>query len=241
MKTTIRNKDIEIIVKIDLTQLGYQKPYFSITGEVYPADKPATKRNLIASGCCHDAIQAITNEFDDIIALHLSDIDGQPLHPLENGFYHYAEGINEDGTPVYFKNEEERQKAEETRSQYIYREFLKRTKLENTAFANEAFRALSSHRYLSDTEKKLPENYYKNCINQIEKEYKKSYVLVKERNNKALAHHLRISIKEAEAIPAGLTKQQFNERYIKANTDRWKQEADAAIKKYNLCKRTSQG
>lgn len=234
MKTTIRNKDIKVIVKISLTQLGNQKPYFSITGEVYPADKPATERNLISCGCCHDDIQAITNEFDDVIALHLSNIDGQPLSPLENGFYHYAEGIKEDGTPVYFKNEEERQKAEETRSQCIYREFLKRTKLENTAFTNEAYRALSSHRYLSDTEKNLPENYYKNCINQIEKEYKNPWMLIVKRNNKALASHLRISLKEAEAIPAGLTKQQFNERYILPNVDRWKQEANEIIKKYNL-------
>lgn len=234
MRTAIKNEKIKIIVNIELTQLGNQKPYFSITGEVYPVDKPTTERNLISCGCCHDDIQAITKEFNDIIALHLSDIDGLPMYPLENGFYHYAEGIKEDGTLVYFKNEEEKQKFEETRKQCIYREFLKRTKLADTAFTHEAYRALSARSYLSDTEKNQPKNYYKNCINQIEKEYKNPWVLIVKRNNKHLASHLRISLEEAEAIPAGLTKQQFNTRYILPNVERWKQEADAVIKKYNL-------
>lgn len=234
MKTTIKNEEIKVIVEVKLTQFRNQKPYFSITGEVYLANKPAIERNLIRCGCCHDDIQAITTEFDDIISLHLSDIDGLPLHPLENGFYHYAEGIKEDGTPVYFKNEEEKQKFEETRKQCIYLEFLKRTKLDDTPFTKEAYRSLSNRCYLSDTGKNLPENYYKNRINQIEKEYKNPWILIVKRNNKALASHLRISLKEAEAIPSGLTKQQFNERYILPNVDRWKQEAHAVITKYNL-------
>lgn len=76
---------------------------------------------------------------------------------------------------------------------------------------------------------------YCNIIKEIWKNRPKNALnIVVKRNNKALASHLRISLKEAEAIPAGLTKQQFNERYILPNVDRWKQEANEIIKKYNL-------
>lgn len=230
MKTTIRNKDIKVIVKIGLTQLGSQKPYFSITGEVYPADKPATERNLISCGCCHDDIQAITNEFDDVIALHLSNIDGQPMHSLENGFYHYAEGIKEDGTLVYFKNEEEANKAKKDNKEWVYQEFLKQTGLKDDEFVKQAFFLLELQKFIYDD--KLS---YCNIIKEIWKNRPKNDLnIVVKRNNKALASHLRISLKEAEAIPAGLTKQQFNERYILPNVGRWKQEADAVIQKYKL-------
>lgn len=76
---------------------------------------------------------------------------------------------------------------------------------------------------------------YCNIIKEIWKNRPKNDLnIVVKRNNKALASHLRISLKEAEAIPAGLTKQQFNERYILPNVGRWKQEADAVIQKYKL-------
>lgn len=232
MKTTIKNEEIKVIVEVTLTQFRNQKPYFSITGEVYLANKPAIERNLIRCGCCHDDIQAITNEFDDIISLHLSDIDGLPLHPLENGFYHYAEGIKEDGTPAYLKDEAALKAFEYQRKQGYYKEFLKRTGLQDNAFTQESFDVLYREYHSSDDQN--PRNYYKSLISSIRREDKNRTPLIVARNNKALASHLRISLEEAEAIPSGLTKQQFNERYILPNVDRWKQEANAVITKYNL-------
>lgn len=232
MKTTIKNKDIKVIVEVKLTQLGNQKPYFSVTGEVYPVDRPAIERNLICCGCCHDDIQAITKEFNDIISLHLSDIDGLPLYPLENGFYRYAEGIKEDGTPAYLKDEVALKAFNYQREQAYYKEFLKRTGLQDNAFTQESFDVLYSTYHSRDDQN--PRNHYKALLSAIRWEDKKTTPLVVARNNKALASHLRISLEEAEAIPSGLTKQQFNERYILPNVDRWKQEANAVITKYNL-------
>lgn len=66
---------------------GNKKPYFTITG-----NKLIKKRNNrfydYSSGCIHEDIKkAFNGEFDDLIALHLSDIDGIPLHCGENGAY----------------------------------------------------------------------------------------------------------------------------------------------------------
>ncbi len=233
MKTTITGKGKEIVIDIQLTQFGNQIPYFSVTASVYPIGKPKTERNLISAGCCHEEIQTLTEKFNDVIALHLSDIDGKPMYPLENGFYHYAEGIKEDGNPEYFKNKDQEQAFKAKKSQCIYEEFLKRTKLKDTPFTLEAYNALSK-RLVLDSDKELPENYYKTLIAEIEKEYRTPWPLIVERNNKHLSSHLRISLEEAEAIPAGLTKKQFYDRYVLPNIDRWKQEADAVIQKYNL-------
>lgn len=52
---------------------GNSAPYFSITTE---------------NGAAHDTILATFPEFADLVALHLSDIDGVPSHAAENGFYH---------------------------------------------------------------------------------------------------------------------------------------------------------
>lgn len=230
MKTTITGKETEIIINIQLTQLGKQRPYFSVTASVYAANLPRTERNLISCGCCHDDIQAITNKFDDVIALHLSNIDGQPMYSLGNGFYHYAEGIKEDGTPVYFKNEEEANKAKKNNKEWVYQEFLKQTGLKDDEFVKQAFFLMELQAFIYDD--KLS---YCNIIKEIWKNRPKNDLnLVVKRNNKVLASHLRISLKEAEAIPAGLTEQQFNERYILPNVGRWKQEANEIIKKYNL-------
>ena len=59
--------------------------YFAITGTVY---KTKTKKSFVASGCIHDIIKKNTRDFDDFIALHLSDTDGVPSYAVENGFYY---------------------------------------------------------------------------------------------------------------------------------------------------------
>jgi hypothetical protein len=55
---------------------GNSKPYFSVT---------YSDRDL--GGCCHELILEKHPDLADLVALHLSDIDGQPMHALENGFY----------------------------------------------------------------------------------------------------------------------------------------------------------
>lgn len=60
--------------------------YFSVTGEFYaPGDR---KNKPSICGCVHEYIQEVTHEFDDLIALHLSDEHGVPLHAYANGRYY---------------------------------------------------------------------------------------------------------------------------------------------------------
>lgn len=60
---------------------------WSITADIYEK-----RRNgrfvLCASGCCHDEILKYFPEFKLFIDLHLCNHYGQPMHPVENGFYH---------------------------------------------------------------------------------------------------------------------------------------------------------
>lgn len=82
-----RSVGIKCIVNIQLTKFKGQAPYFSVTGEAYHITGRQGRPPMLASGCIHDYIQQVTSRFDDVIALHLSDIDGTPMHAVENGLY----------------------------------------------------------------------------------------------------------------------------------------------------------
>jgi hypothetical protein len=60
---------------------GNKKPYFSITAEIKEG------RREYAGGCCHDEILRVYPELSDVIKMHLSDIDGEPLYSVENGYF----------------------------------------------------------------------------------------------------------------------------------------------------------
>jgi hypothetical protein len=73
-------------VTAELTHLqGNEKPYFSITGEVY---HKAT-RSMRMGGCCHEEILKVWPSAAPIVALHLRHFpDGEPGEA--NGFYNLA-------------------------------------------------------------------------------------------------------------------------------------------------------
>lgn len=58
-----------------------RRPYFSLT--CWYRGKEGSY-----AGAAHDEILRQCPQFADLAALHLSDIDGVPMHALENGFYH---------------------------------------------------------------------------------------------------------------------------------------------------------
>lgn len=60
---------------------------WSITADIY--EKRRNGRFVwCASGCCHEEILKRFPEFKAFIDLHLCNHYGQPMYPVENGFYH---------------------------------------------------------------------------------------------------------------------------------------------------------
>jgi len=83
MKLTTRNQDPKNYIEATaiLNKIGNQKPYFSLTGRIVEGGRESV------SGAIHKEILAAFPELADIAALHLSDIDGIPMHSFENGRY----------------------------------------------------------------------------------------------------------------------------------------------------------
>lgn len=65
---------------------GNKKPYFSLTGDQM---RQAKNNRWVwdMGGCLHDEILKFYPELKDLADLHLSDIDGIPMHSVENGWY----------------------------------------------------------------------------------------------------------------------------------------------------------
>jgi len=83
MKLTTKTKDPlnYTEAKAVLHRIGNQKPYFSLTGRVVKDGREVT------SGAIHEEILEAFPEIEDIAKLHLSDIEGKPMHSFENGKY----------------------------------------------------------------------------------------------------------------------------------------------------------
>lgn len=73
---------------------GNSSPHFAIGAE----EGKLGARDCDACGCLHEEIEKRwPGRFSDLIALHLSDIDGAPMHAAENGWY-YLTGTD----PLFF-------------------------------------------------------------------------------------------------------------------------------------------
>jgi len=83
MKLTTRNQDPKNYIEATaiLHKIGNQKPYFSLTGRIVENGRESV------CGAIHDEILKAFPLLDDLAALHLSDMDGKPLHSFENGKY----------------------------------------------------------------------------------------------------------------------------------------------------------
>jgi hypothetical protein len=69
--------------------------YFSVTGSLYEAKKPKVDKNLITCGCIHNDILKFYPELKMFVDLHLSDLEGRPMYPIANGFYHLKRSSKE--------------------------------------------------------------------------------------------------------------------------------------------------
>jgi hypothetical protein len=65
---------------------GNSKPYFSLTYE----EGITGARDCEQCGAAHEEILKHWPELADLAALHLSDIDGVPMHAVGNGWYNLA-------------------------------------------------------------------------------------------------------------------------------------------------------
>lgn len=59
---------------------------FAITADIYKL-RANGRYVWISGGCQHDEIKKHFPEFSDFILLHLSNVYGQPMYPVENGLY----------------------------------------------------------------------------------------------------------------------------------------------------------
>lgn len=76
---------VAMVVKFGLHHLrGNATPYFSIT-----ADGTENGRESFG-GCCHDLILQHLPDLADVVALHLADSEGAPMHAAANGWYWFG-------------------------------------------------------------------------------------------------------------------------------------------------------
>jgi hypothetical protein len=83
MKLTTKTKDPLNYIEANLIlhKIGSQLPYFSLTGRIVENGHETT------SGAIHKEILEAFPQLEDAAALHLSDMNGKPMHSFENGKY----------------------------------------------------------------------------------------------------------------------------------------------------------
>ena len=87
MKKQIIKTKPRKIVEINISTDGCAgKPYFSITGRRLDIQESGRFTESV-SGCIHDEILKVAPELKLFVDLHLSTLDGAPMHAVENGFY----------------------------------------------------------------------------------------------------------------------------------------------------------
>lgn len=85
---TENRKEHQLVITGGLHSIrGNSAPYFSITATEYVNGRDES------SGCLHELILSHRPEFADLVALHLSNIAGAPMHTEANGFYWLAGAV----------------------------------------------------------------------------------------------------------------------------------------------------
>jgi hypothetical protein len=86
---------------------GNSAPYFSITADQYRMPARGGRWSEDSFGCQHDLIERLwPGKYSDIIAMHLADIDGAPMHAEANGWYQLAGALGGLGEQYHSGNQE---------------------------------------------------------------------------------------------------------------------------------------
>lgn len=83
-----------IEVTYGLQSIGSQRPYFSVTASMW-TNKAVARRhpnNPYAVGQLTEEIHTTFPDLHDVVAIHLSNSDGEPMHAVANGLYWYKQG-----------------------------------------------------------------------------------------------------------------------------------------------------
>jgi len=99
-------------IKVTVALVETNEKHFSVTYEQYDRDSTRSETGsgevfLISSGSSAQVIKRYFPHLRDAWVLHLSNIDGVPLHVLENGYYyltHLVDGKLEFGDDVVAKH-----------------------------------------------------------------------------------------------------------------------------------------
>lgn len=83
---------------------GNSAPYFSITADQDVAIGGCWRED--SGGCLHELILRFWPDLADLVALHLSDIDGAPMHAAANGWYDLAGALGGAGERYHVGNSE---------------------------------------------------------------------------------------------------------------------------------------
>jgi hypothetical protein len=90
-----QTKDGYLVATAQLHKLvGNERPYFSVTGELWDSEGwylDGQDGLMRACGTLHDEILAAFPKLAPVVALHLSDDTGAPMHDLANGWYWYEQ------------------------------------------------------------------------------------------------------------------------------------------------------
>lgn len=87
-----RGKNCLMEVRYGIQNKGTDNEYFTVTGSVLVDGEWYGE---YMGGCIHDEIKKVTNEFNDLIPMHLAGLNGLPMHAFANGFYHLKNGFND--------------------------------------------------------------------------------------------------------------------------------------------------
>ena len=89
----VGDEEIDAIVKVqDDCRNGFNE--FTVDGDVYKIHDDGRK-SWFKGGCVHDVIVEHFPELKPFVDLHLSDVNGTPMYPVENGAYYVKENRKE--------------------------------------------------------------------------------------------------------------------------------------------------